>query len=40
VEALIDHPEVGLMVLISHEDAGAHNVFPHALNARIVRRSA
>jgi predicted kinase len=40
VEALIDHPEGGPMVLISHEASGAHNVFPHALNARIERRSA
>lgn len=36
VEALIDHPE-GDMVVISHEAAGAHNVFPHVLNARIER---
>lgn len=37
VEALIDHPEAGGMVLISHEAAGAHNVFPRVLNARIER---
>ncbi|MFI6278027.1 hypothetical protein [Streptomyces sp. NPDC050988] len=39
VEALIDHPESGPMVLISHEAAGAHLVFPRVLNARIVQHT-
>jgi hypothetical protein len=35
IEALVDHPEHGAMVLISHEAAGAHVVFPCTLNAHI-----
>ena len=39
VEALVVHPEGGDMVLISHEAAGGHAVFPRVLNARIERHT-
>lgn len=38
VEMVIDHGEHGPMVLISHEAAGAHLVFPSALRAHVETR--